>query len=70
METLIRWKAPIWSCISLNTDGAMKGSGYAGVGGLIRDSNGNWLMGFTVNLGMCSVLSAELWGLLHGLRVA
>ena len=56
--------------VSLNTDGAKKGSGYAGAGGLIRDSNGNWLMGFTVNLGMCSVLSTELWGLLHGLRVA
>ncbi|KAH9723967.1 putative ribonuclease H protein [Citrus sinensis] len=54
VETLIRWKAPIWSCVSLNMD----------------DSNGNWLMGFTVNLGICSVLSVELWGLLHGLRVA
>ena len=70
VETMIRWKALIWPCVSLNTDGAMKGSGYAGAGGLIRDSNGNWLMGFTVNLGMCSVLSVELWGLLHGLRVA
>ncbi|KAH9728215.1 putative ribonuclease H protein [Citrus sinensis] len=70
VETLIRWKAPIWPCVSLNTDGARKGSGHAGAGGWIRDFNGNWLMGFTVNLGMCSVLSAELWGLLHGLRVA
>ena len=67
---MIHWKAPIWSCVGLNTDGAMKRSGYAGAGGLIRDSNGNWLMGFTVNLGMCSVLSAKLWGLFHGLKVA
>ena len=67
---MIRWKAPIWPCVSLNTDGAMKRFGYAGAGGLLRDYNGNWLMGFTVNLGMCSVLSAELWGLLHGLKVA
>ncbi|KAH9791204.1 putative ribonuclease H protein [Citrus sinensis] len=70
VETMIRWKAPIWPCVSLNTDGAMKRFGYAGAGGLLRDYNGNWLMGFTVNLGMCSVLSAELWGLLHGLKVA
>ncbi|KAH9724217.1 putative ribonuclease H protein [Citrus sinensis] len=70
VETMIHWKAPIWSCVGLNTDGAMKRSGYAGAGGLIRDSNGNWLMGFTVNLGMCSVLSAKLWGLFHGLKVA
>ncbi|KAL9416422.1 hypothetical protein AB3S75_039586 [Citrus x aurantiifolia] len=67
---MIRWKAPTWPCVSLNMDGARKGFGHAGAGGLIRDFNGNWLMGFTVNLGMCSVLSAELWGLLHGLRVA
>ncbi|KAH9660103.1 putative ribonuclease H protein [Citrus sinensis] len=70
VETMIRGKAPTRLCISLNTDGARKGSGHAGASGLIRDFNGNWLMGFTVNLGMCSVLSAGLWGLLHGLRVA
>ena len=57
---MIRWKAPSWPCVSLNTDGAIKRFGDAGAGGLIRDYNGNWLMGFTVNLGMCSILSAEL----------
>ena len=47
------WKAPIWPSVSLNTDGAKKWSGYAGAGGLICNVNGNWLMGFIVNLGKC-----------------
>lgn len=67
---MIRWKAPIWSCVSLNIDGAKKGYGYAGTSGLLRDFNGNYLMGLTVNLRMCSILSTDLWGLLHGLRIA
>ncbi|KAL9449909.1 hypothetical protein AB3S75_011776 [Citrus x aurantiifolia] len=67
---MIRWRAPIWPSVSLNTDGTKKGSGQTRAGGLLCDFNGNWLMGFIVNLGTCSVLSAELWGLLHGLRVA
>lgn len=60
VETLIRWKAPIWLYVGLNTDGAKKGSGYAGVGGLIQDFSRNWLMRFKVNLGMCPALSTEL----------
>ncbi|KAH9716124.1 reverse transcriptase domain-containing protein [Citrus sinensis] len=63
-------KARTAEILSLNTDGAKKGFGQTGAGGLLRDFNGNWIMGFIVNLGTCSVLSAELWGLLHGLRMA
>ncbi|KAH9730831.1 putative ribonuclease H protein [Citrus sinensis] len=47
-----------------------KGFDETGAGGLLRDFTGNWIMGFIVNIGMCSVLSAERWGLLHGLRMA
>ena len=57
VEKMIRWRAPIWPSVSLNTDGAKKGFGQTGVGGLLRDFNGNWIMGFLVNLGTCSVLS-------------
>ncbi|KAL9437497.1 hypothetical protein AB3S75_023376 [Citrus x aurantiifolia] len=67
---MIRWRAPDWPSVSLNTDGARKGLEQAGAGGLLRDFNGNWIKGFIVNLGTCSVLSAELWGLLHGLKMA
>ncbi|KAH9667915.1 Endonuclease [Citrus sinensis] len=70
VEKMIRWRAPVWLSVSLNTDGAKKGFSQTGAGGLLRDFNRNWIMGFIVNLGTCSVLSAELWGLLHGLRMA
>lgn len=53
VEKMIHWKAPIWPSVTLNTDGDKKWSGHAGAGGLIRDFNGNWLMGFIVNLGKC-----------------
>lgn len=32
----------------------------AGCGGLLRDENGNWIVGFV----------AELWGILYGLELA
>ena len=31
---------------------------------------GVWQIGYSANLGACSVTSAELWGLFHGLSIA
>ena len=42
-------ESPIWPSVSLNTDGAKKRFGQTGVGGLLRDFTGNWIMGFIVN---------------------
>ncbi|KAH9771139.1 putative ribonuclease H protein [Citrus sinensis] len=70
IEKWIRWIAPTWPWVKLNTDGAMKSSGRAGAGGLIRDYRGVWQTGCSANLGVCSVTSAELWGLFHGLSIA
>lgn len=39
--------------------------GYEGAGGLIRDSNGKWLVGFAAHLGICTNMAAEL----HALRL-
>ncbi|MBA0635926.1 hypothetical protein Godav_022259, partial [Gossypium davidsonii] len=33
-------------------------------GGIVRDSNGKWIFGFCRYLGCCTVLDAELWGIL------
>ncbi|MBA0643811.1 hypothetical protein Goklo_028068, partial [Gossypium klotzschianum] len=33
-------------------------------GGVLRDHNGKWLIGFNHRLGNCSVFEAELWGIL------
>ncbi|MBA0871854.1 hypothetical protein Goshw_000613 [Gossypium schwendimanii] len=43
---------------------------FAAVGGLLRDHNGNWIVGFTRYLGNCEVIDSELWGILDGLRIA
>ncbi|KAL9411534.1 hypothetical protein AB3S75_045186 [Citrus x aurantiifolia] len=70
VETWIRWSSPTWPWVKLNTDGARKDSGVAGAGGLVRDYRGVWQFGFCINLGACSVLTAEIWGLYHGLCMA
>ena len=50
--------------VKLNTNGASSSSrGRAGGGGLLRDSNGNWIHGFARFLGNCSSTLAELWAL-------
>jgi ribonuclease HI len=54
----------------LNTDGASRGDVTAGCGGLIRNSEGQWLGGFSRNLGCCSAYLAELWGVYDGLCLA
>ncbi|KAL9457054.1 hypothetical protein AB3S75_006148 [Citrus x aurantiifolia] len=70
VEKWICWSSPNWPWVKLNTDGTRKDSGVAGVGGLLRDYRGVWQFGFCINLGACSVLTAEIWGLYHGLCMA
>ncbi|KAH1083253.1 hypothetical protein J1N35_023014 [Gossypium stocksii] len=49
----------IW--VSLSTDGAVtRDTGYAASGGVARDHEGNWIMGFTHFLGVCSPFEAEV----------
>lgn len=55
--------------VKLNSDGAYKSSvGLAGAGGLVRDSTGAWVAGFTYMIGTCSSTRAELWGVFTGLN--
>ena len=70
-EILINWKSPPDGWLKLNIDGAVKGNpGPAGGGGLLRDHRGNWINGFSANLGWCSYVKAELLALLKGLQLA
>lgn len=39
-------------------------------GGVFRDASGAWQGGFTRRLGACSILMAELWGVLTALQYA
>ena len=67
IERLITWKLPNWPWCKLNTDGARKELGASSAGGLIHNHQGMWLTGFGFNIGVCSVIAAELWGLYQGL---
>ncbi|GKV04202.1 hypothetical protein SLEP1_g16396 [Rubroshorea leprosula] len=66
----IRWIPPAEGFCKLNSDGSYSSvEKAASAGGLIRDSLGNWLIGFTVNIGHASIFIAELWGMRAGLRL-
>ncbi|CAN1291599.1 Putative ribonuclease H protein At1g65750, partial [Linum perenne] len=45
-------------------------SGQAAAGGLIRDYQGHCLAAFSKNLGICSIIRAELRGVVSGLQLA
>jgi len=69
------WRCPPNGWVCLNTDGSVfenhrNGCSGSACGGLVRDSSGCYLGGFTVNLGNTSVTLAELWGVVHGLKLA
>lgn len=56
--------------LKLNCDGAVSGSsGRAGCGGVVRDHWGAFQVGYSYNLGFCSIVLAELWSILHDLNL-
>ncbi|GLT29235.1 hypothetical protein SLA2020_041140 [Shorea laevis] len=66
----VSWIPPDAGWYKLNSDGSYSAArNSANAGGLIRDNSGNWVSGFTVNVGCTSILIAELWGLQDGLRL-
>lgn len=62
------WKPPISDVIKLNKDGARKYNNSAGCGGILRNHKGEWKGGFSNNVGNCSALLTEFWGVLEGLK--
>ena len=69
--TFIGWQPPPFGFIKLNTNGFVLGNlGHTSVGGILRDSNGNWIRVFSHKLGIANSLVAELWGLRDGLLLA
>lgn len=70
-QIVIGWKPRPDEWIKLNVDESKSHqSKIAGCGGVLRGSTGYWLRGFSRNLGNCSVLLEELWGILTGLELA
>ncbi|XP_023898408.1 uncharacterized protein LOC112010297 [Quercus suber] len=56
--------------VKLNTDSLSLGNpSLAEGGGVIRDEEGNWLVGFARNIGITTSFQAELWGQRDGLTL-
>lgn len=67
-EVLVSWSKPNEGWVMVNYDGSSIGNlGSALARGLFRDTGGVWLVGFGVNLGICSSVQDELWAALIGL---
>ena len=65
------WQPPSMGYIKLNTDRSVwMQSGVSGCGGVIRDANGNWLLGISAKGLSIDVLHVELQAILHGLKLA
>ncbi|KAK5834445.1 hypothetical protein PVK06_018323 [Gossypium arboreum] len=71
------WGGINWPClfgiivwVSLSSDGSVRfDEGFVADGGCVRDHNGEWIIGFAKYLGNCTILEAELWGILDGLNL-
>ncbi|KAK0586448.1 hypothetical protein LWI29_007016 [Acer saccharum] len=67
----IAWSPPPLGWVKLNTDGSWRPEfGSISAGGVIRNNEKAWLVGFALNKGMGNVLEAELWGIFEGLKLA
>ncbi|GAU49093.1 hypothetical protein TSUD_137780 [Trifolium subterraneum] len=67
----IGWKIPQEGWIKLNCDGSQNDRvGLAGRGGLLWDSNGKWIKGYSRKIGSCDALHAEMWGMYVGMNLA
>ncbi|KAE8721874.1 hypothetical protein F3Y22_tig00014862pilonHSYRG00016 [Hibiscus syriacus] len=70
-QTAVLWGKPPAGWMCLNTDGAVSlSTGRGSIGGAIRDSHGVWMVGFSKNIGISSILQAELLGIYIGLTIA
>ncbi|CAL9021386.1 unnamed protein product [Prunus brigantina] len=67
----VRWSLPTLGNFKLNVDGSCKTDSWKiCAGGLLRDSNGAWICGFSANIGIGNIYEAELWSLFRGLHMA
>lgn len=67
----MKWEAPETSCFKLNTDGSSLGNpGVGSVGGVIRNSRGDWLVGLVKGIPIATNNLSELLALMQGLEMA
>ncbi|MBA0628426.1 hypothetical protein Godav_023151 [Gossypium davidsonii] len=57
--------------VHLFTDGAVdRGFGAASAGGVLRDQNKDWILGYNHYVKKCMVFEAEVWGILDGMLIS
>ncbi|KAJ1425512.1 Small GTPase superfamily, ARF/SAR type, partial [Sesbania bispinosa] len=65
------WTPPFFGFTKLNVDGSFNNStGEMGIGGVLRDSSGSWICGFSATSGQGNIHEAELLALHRGLLLA
>ncbi|KAL0909402.1 hypothetical protein M5K25_020266 [Dendrobium thyrsiflorum] len=67
-QRLVYWHKPPVSIFKLNVDGSVRNDGF-GCGGIIRDEKGNLVVAFAEPLPTCSVVKAELFAILKGIKL-
>ncbi|KAF7807491.1 Transposon TX1 uncharacterized [Senna tora] len=70
-DRLVGWRKLEKNQLKINTDGNSLGNpSRAGFGGIIRDDNGSWILGFSDQLGITSCTHVELAEIHQGLMCA
>lgn len=67
----VQWCPPSGNAVKLNVDGSCIGNpGRSGYGGLLRNANGEWLLGFSGFCGVTTNTTSELFAIYVGLSLA
>ncbi|XP_031115795.1 uncharacterized protein LOC116019654 [Ipomoea triloba] len=70
-SSILHWNKLESGWIAVNVDGSSRPSKKkAGCGGILRNHLGDWILGFQLNLGDCSMDIAEARAVLMGLKIA
>ncbi|KAK4260509.1 hypothetical protein QN277_003609 [Acacia crassicarpa] len=64
------WTPPPTNVVRIDVDGSVCHHLQAACGGVMRDSQGRWLLGFHKNLGLHGVVEAEIYAIWLGLNLA
>ncbi|KAF7832314.1 putative ribonuclease H protein At1g65750 family [Senna tora] len=66
-----KWKAPNEGWIKFNVDGShCPHTDSSSCGGIARDNNGTWILGFAHRIGRSNSFQAEAWAVWSALRIA
>ncbi|KAI0529110.1 hypothetical protein KFK09_001657 [Dendrobium nobile] len=68
MEKVVRWVKPVYPFVKLNSDGSVS-SNTAGMGGIIRNFNGDVIIAYASPLNHCKVIYDEMRGISYGLEL-